>query len=463
MMVTRRRLIGAMSLAVALPRLVLAEKSADGFQVLKAQIVQASLLENPKLKTETWRLTPDAITLLRLKQGEECRVRIINMLEREIWFHWFGVRGPSEVMTLNIQPGEDNAVDCVFTPPDAGTFWFGPLTDASLLRDKGLYGMLVVEEKITVEPQLFDLPIIIDDWMLGDDGKMVQNFGDLEAAVGEGRMGNWFTLNSQYRPHLKMPADKACRLRILNAANVRSMNLQFKGADPLIVALDGQPMAPRHSGERGILLAPGQRVDLLFDTGSESISLALDLFEDIVEIGYIDREGSPDAAVLPENFSLPANAILTTIDFQAAVPIPVIIAGGVKGGLKSAKFRGEVLDTRGLLQQGIAWALNDVAGPGSEPLAKILTGRSVVMTIDNRTAFEQPLHLHGHVWQLIEEASERRENQPWRDTTVVPAMTTQKLAFVANNPGLWLLQSLVAERVDSGLLASFDVEAAPTP
>jgi hypothetical protein len=32
---------------------------------------------------------------------------------------------------------------------------------------------------------------------------------------------------------------------------------------------------------------------------------------------------------------------------------------------------------------------------------------------------------------------------------------------VADNPGLWVVQSLVAERVDSGLLASFAVQAAP--
>ena len=32
-----------------------------------------------------------------------------------------------------------------------------------------------------------------------------------------------------------------------------------------------------------------------------------------------------------------------------------------------------------------------------------------------------------------------------------------KLAFVADNPGTWALQSLIAERVDAGLLTSFTV------
>ena len=207
--------------------------SADGFQILRAQKYVAELLENTEIKTLLWRFSiEEKATVLRAKQGSELKVRIVNDLDREIWFHWFGVRGPSDMMTLNIQPGEANAVDCIFTPPDAGTFWFGPLTDASRQRDMGLYGMLIVEEKQAI-PALTDIPLIIDDWKIADDGKIDESFGDLQAAVGEGRLGNWFTVNGAYLPRLKLPANRPCRLRVLNAANSRAMGLQFKGADPL--------------------------------------------------------------------------------------------------------------------------------------------------------------------------------------------------------------------------------------
>jgi FtsP/CotA-like multicopper oxidase with cupredoxin domain len=463
MFLSRRKFIGAAGLGIVAPRFSCAEDVAEGFQTLRAQKVSMQLLQSPASKTETWQFSDDGkVSIVHATQGEEFGVRVINELDREIWFHWFGVRGPSDLMTLNIQPGVDNAVDCIFTPPDAGTFWFGPLTDASRLRDMGLYGMLVVEEKIP-EPALFDLPMIIDDWKLGDDGKIDDSFGSLEAAVGAGRLGNWFTVNGMYRPHLKLPADKPCRLRILNAANVRSMNLQFKGTDPLIVALDGQPVSPRHSGDQGLVLAPGQRVDLVIDTGNESFSVALDLFEDIVEICYVEREGTAGASVLADNFALKANAISTSLDMEKAKVIPVVIAGGAKGGLKSAKLKGQNLDMRALLEQGMAWAINDAAGPGSDPIGKFSKGDTVVFEIDNRTNFEQALHIHGHVWQLIEEDGRATEGQPWRDTTIVAAMKKQKLAFIADNVGLWVLQSLVAERVDAGLLASFSVEDVVTP
>ena len=458
MQLSRRGFVGALGLAAAYPRMAVGETSADGFQILRAQKYVAELLENTEIKTLLWRFSiEEKATVLRAKQGSEFKVRIINDMDREIWFHWFGVRGPSDMMTLNIQPGEANAVDCVFTPPDAGTFWFGPLTDASRQRDMGLYGLLIVEEKQAI-PALMDIPLIIDDWKIAADGKIDESFGDLQAAVGAGRLGNWFTVNGAYLPHIKLPANLPCRLRVLNAANSRAMGLQFKGADPLVVALDGQPIAPRQGGLLGLVLQPGQRIDLVFDVGGSDAVMALDIAGDIVEVCYLEREPGNGDAFLEDNFALPINPIAVNVDVAKARTIPVVIAGGAKGGLKSATFKNEVLDLRGLLERGMAWAINGVAGPGGEVIGKFAKGESIILDIDNATQFDQPLHIHGHVWQVIEQSGTVQEGQPWRDTTLVPAMKRQKLAFVADNPGIWVLQSLVAERVDSGLIASFATE-----
>jgi FtsP/CotA-like multicopper oxidase with cupredoxin domain len=458
MQLSRRGFVGALGLAAMYPRMAIAEESADGFQILRAQKYVAELLANTEIKTLLWRFSiEEKATVLRAKQGSELKVRIINDLDREIWFHWFGVRGPSDLMTLNIQPGEANAADCVFTPPDAGTFWLGPLTDASRQRDMGLYGLLIVEEQQAI-PALTDIPLIIDDWKIADDGKIDESFGDLQAAVGAGRLGNWFTVNGAYLPRIKLPASRPCRLRVLNGANSRKMGLQFKGADPLVVAFDGQPIAPRQVGMLGLALQPGQRIDLVLDAGGDSAVMALDISGDIVEVCYLEREGGAGDAALEDNFALPINPITMNVDVVGARTIPIVIAGGAKGGMKSATFKNEVLDLRGLLERGMAWAINGVAGPGGEVIGKFAKGESIILDFDNATQFDQPLHIHGHVWQVIEQGGTVQEGQPWRDTTLVPAMQKQKLAFVADNPGIWVLQSLVAERVDSGLIASFAIE-----
>ncbi|MGA7267070.1 MAG: multicopper oxidase family protein [Aestuariivirga sp.] len=449
---TRRQILAAAaSLAVLVPGQA---PRADDFIELRARNAELGLLEGGAGKTGAWILGKGpAPAVIRAKQGQELKLRIFNELDNEIWLHFFGLRGPSELMTINVPPG-DKGVDCVFTPPDAGTFWIGPVSDVSRHRDMGLYAMLVVEEKEALDPAIPDLPLIIDDWRIAQDGTMEGGFGDIETMVGEGRLGNWMTINSQFRPRLPIAAGRFTRLRILNAANVRSMGLQFKGSDPLLIAFDGQPVKPRLLGTKALTLAPGQRADLLVSAEEGDITIALDLFEDVVEIGYLTRDGEAAPAAIDDNFALPPNPVTRPPAKPEPRLVKIALEGGVKGGLKSAVFRGQTMELRTLLENGKGWALNGVAGPGIEPLFAAQLGESLALEIENRTAFSQALHLHGHVWQLpAEEGSE----PPVSDTAVVPAGQTKLLGFVADNPGTWAFQSLVAERSDGGLIGAFQV------
>jgi FtsP/CotA-like multicopper oxidase with cupredoxin domain len=459
-MFTRRAMLGAAAMLAGSFRIAVAQ-TGGSVAVLEAQRVAATLVAASGQQDELWRfdVAPGA-TVLRAVQGQEFRTRVVNRLDRDIWFHWFGIRGPSTQMTANIQPGEENAVEFVFAPPDAGTFWFGPVLDASRQRDMGLYGVLVVAEA-EGPPVPDEAVIILDDWMLTNDGRIAQNFGDLEAAIAGGRLGNWFTVNGTFRPHIEVPALRPVRLRILNAANVRTMNLLFKGGDPLLVALDGQPVKPRFLGLSALSLAPGQRADMLLPEGSEQTVLALDLFEDVAEIGYLDRAGGDTAVALADNFSLPDNPLPVPGAIEKARTLDFVIEGGAKGSLSEARFQGKVRTLRELLENGMAWAVNGVAGPGDAPFATLVSGETVVMTVDNRTAFEQPLHIHGHVWQRLDGPGQESQGV-WRDTAVVAPGSRVRYIFVAGDVGGWAIQSLVAERVDSGLIAGFVVEAPAT-
>lgn len=453
MSITRRKLLTATAGFGLWPFVSEAEAAADGFQIVRAKRSLAPLLGAGSPETETWGFGEKGVPLIiRARQGEELKLRIVNEFEFELWLHWFGVRGPSDFTTFNVPAGATNSFDCVFTPPDAGTFWLGPMADVSRLRDMGLYAMLVVEERQPVAG-IEDLALVLDDWKLGEEGSIVQNFGDVEIMAGEGRLGNWFTVNGQYRPRIKLSSGAYTRLRLLNAANVRSMGLLFKGGDPLLIARDGQPVKPRQPGTRPLLLAPGQRADLLVLPGA-NITLALDLFEDISEIAYLTHDGASAAPDIAENFSLPANPLANRPDLAKARIVSLVIEGGIKGGLKSALFQGRRVELRTLLENGMGWVINGAAGPGGPPLIAAKRGETILFDIDNRTAFDQPLHVHGHVWRLLSDDAE----PAWGDTAVAPARRGLKLVMVADNPGVWAIQSLVAERADGGMVAAFTVE-----
>lgn len=455
MTITRRMLLGGALALAGLPAAAHGQAlTADGFIEIRAQRQSLGLLEAGAGSTEAWLLgQAPGPAIIRARQGQPLKLRFINDLDREIWLHFYGVRGPTELMTINVPPGADHAVDCVFTPPDAGTFWIAPMSDQSRLRDMGLTAVLVVEEAEPL-PGITDLVLVLDDWKLTDGGAVEGNFGDVELMVGEGRLGNWFTINNRFRPKLDLVPGSYTRLRVVNVANVRTMNLLFKGQDPLLIARDGQPVRPRSLHGKSIALAPGERADLLVSPAEGDVGLALDLFEDVVEIGYlIAPRGAAAPPMIPDNFALPANPVSPLAPAGGMRSIRLTLQGGLKGGLTTAVLNGEPRDLRTLLENGRGWAINGVAGPAAEPLFTAAKGEAIRLDIENRTAFAQPLHIHGHAWQVLG-ADPPGEFQ---DSVVVPPGETLSVAFTADNPGLWALHSLVAERADGGLIGSFTV------
>ena len=76
--------------------------------------------------------------------------------------------------------------------------------------------------------------------------------------------------------------------------------------------------------------------------------------------------------------------------------------------------------------------------------------------ITNTTKFPQPLHLHGHVFRLLHALDDGWEPY-WLDTLQIAEGKTAHIAFMAENPGRWLLGSTVLERLDTGLWGWFEV------
>jgi FtsP/CotA-like multicopper oxidase with cupredoxin domain len=141
----------------------------------------------------------------------------------------------------------------------------------------------------------------------------------------------------------------------------------------------------------------------------------------------------PAIAPLPPNTKLPE-----TIKLQSATRKDVVIKGDPKA-------------------PNAPWTINGAAGqPKGAPLVKVRRGNPVVLALTNQTAFMQPLHLHGHSFRLLHALDDGWEPY-WLDTVQVPENKTVRIAFVADNPGRWLLASTVAERFDAGLWTWIEV------
>jgi FtsP/CotA-like multicopper oxidase with cupredoxin domain len=447
-----RRMILSAGALLFVPRISVAQDSS-GSVVITAEKTNMGILGKGSPKTPVWRLMKDSpIAVLRAKQGQPFKGRFVNQLDQDVWLHWFGVRGQADAMTINATPRNGNSVEFSFTPPDAGTFWFGPLLHVSEQRDMGLYGMLIVEE--VTPPDWLDVPLIFDDWKIDDQGKPKGKFGDLEPAIAEGRLGNWFTLNGSFKSHIEIDGTKPARLRLLNAANARAMKIIMKNAELQVLAIDGQPVTPSLLEPDQLRLEPGQRVDLLLAGFKGQLAIALGVLDDVVDIGFLELR---EASAIPPDIALPVNPVTALGDMSAAREVAIRIEGGAKGGLKSARVGDTELDLRGLLEKGLAWAFNGIAGTGGLPLFEAKLDETLILVFENMTAFPQPIHIHGHVWQEIEHDGVKVDAPRWSDVAVVPGLAKIKLAMVADNAGLWVIQSLIAERADAGLLGAFTV------
>ena len=104
----------------------------------------------------------------------------------------------------------------------------------------------------------------------------------------------------------------------------------------------------------------------------------------------------------------------------------------------------------------VPWTINGTAGDPKVPVLKVKRGMPVVLALNNQTDMVQPMHLHGHAFRLLHGLDDGWEPY-FLDTVQVPERRTARIAFVADNPGKWLLASTIVERFNSGLWTWIEV------
>jgi FtsP/CotA-like multicopper oxidase with cupredoxin domain len=404
--------------------------------------------------------------VLRARQGQRLRVRVRNSLQQPTTVHWHGIRLPNamdgvpHLTQAPIPPGGSFVYE--FDPPDAGTFWYHPHANSSEQLGRGLYGALIVEEPTSSVPVGggvgFDRELIwiLDDWRLDKDAA-IQPFGNGHDSSHAGRIGNVVTINGSLPDPLRVTSGERLRLRLINAANARHFSLLFESHSPLVIAVDGQPTAPHAPEEDRVVLAPGMRVDLQLDMASHPGDKArvIDTFYRdaylLNEFIYSDRP--PLRTAFPEAVALPANPVPAP-DMVNAERHEILFAGGAMGGMPGALLNGRWTDIRSMARSGVVWAVNGVAATGHvlDPLLTLRRGKSYVFALENDTAFPHPIHLHGHHFRVVGREGRPTSSGVWRDTVLLRARERAEIAFVADNPGDWMLHCHVPEHMEAGMM-----------
>jgi FtsP/CotA-like multicopper oxidase with cupredoxin domain len=103
------------------------------------------------------------------------------------------------------------------------------------------------------------------------------------------------------------------------------------------------------------------------------------------------------------------------------------------------------------------WGINERGWPERghsrlpPPLALLERDRSYVFRLKNRSEFSHPIHIHGHTFKLLR-ASKQRHPAHYTDTVLLLPGEEADVAFVADNPGDWMLHCHVIEHQETGMM-----------
>lgn len=420
-------------------------------------------------ETEVWAFNGQVPgPVIRARQNERLAIAVTNTLAEPTTVHWHGLRVPvgmDGVPYLSqppIEPGETFLYDLELK--DAGTFWYHPHINSSEQVGRGLYGALIVEEVAAPEVDR-ELLWVLDDWRL-DREAAIQPFGNMHDASHNGRIGNSATINGAMPETETVRTGERLRLRLINAANARSFGLDFRDLDPWIVALDGQPVTPHRLGGRSLALGAGMRADLIIDmtgdSGSESQVVdghyGPNFAYELIRFSYDEAAPLEDRSDVPP-VALPPNP-LTEPDLAAAERHRLVFEGGAMGGMSAAMMGGKELGIRELAAKGRLWAINGKVPDEiykEPPLLEAKRGSSQIIELVNRTAFEHPIHLHGHSFRVVKRNGMDEPHRPFRDTVLMGVDETVEIAFVADNPGQWMFHCHVLEHQGSGMMGVVEV------
>ncbi|MEQ9036785.1 MAG: multicopper oxidase domain-containing protein, partial [Silicimonas sp.] len=328
--------------------------------MLRAAAGQAALRPAPYGSTDVWSYNgslpgPE----IRVRQGDRIRVLARNGLNEGTTVHWHGIRTPNAMdgvpfLTQDPIPvGGDFLYE--FDALDAGTFWYHPHQRSSEQVGRGLYGPLIVEEANPIRVDR-DLTWMLDDWRMTGDGQIATDFGSRHDAAHGGRIGNSVTINGQIPDRIAVRSGERIRLRLVNAANARIFGLDFGGLAPVVVALDGQPVAPHAPDSDAVVVGPAMRVDLVIDmTGKPGESVTVtDVFYRDLEYRLVDLAYGPDRlrdSVPDWSMDLSPNP-LAEPDMASAARHQIVFNGGMMGQMMMGGGMGSMMEQ---MREGNMW------------------------------------------------------------------------------------------------------------
>jgi FtsP/CotA-like multicopper oxidase with cupredoxin domain len=376
---------------------------------------------------------------LRVRQGDLVQVRLTNeSVPDGVTLHWHGVDVPNAadgvagVTQDAVRPGE--AFTYRFVADRAGTYWYHAHQLSHEQVRRGLLGALVVEPADHPAPSDGAAAVL-------DQVALVHTYAGQRTINGD--VGDV--------PQTAEPGTRV-RVRIINSDN-GAVPVWVDGAPFRMVAIDGTDVhEPTTVTDAYVPVTAGGRADLEFVTPADGSGVRVEMGGAAALVVGPARvkttsPGRPREPVDPLTYGSPA-----PLDFDPAAA--------------DRDFEYRIGRRPGFVDgvPGMWWTVNGHLYP-DVPMFMVAEGDVVRMRITNASSEVHPMHLHGHhAVVLARDGVPSRGSPWWVDSLDVGPRESYDIAFVADNPGIWMdhchnlphaAEGLVAHLMYEGVTASY--------
>ncbi|WP_133647664.1 multicopper oxidase family protein [Paraburkholderia flava] len=448
---------------------------------LVAHPVQRNVLAGSGKPTTFWQYDPttDATSqgpivgpLIDVREGDTVEIHFINRLAQPSTIHWHGLPVPPDQdgnPSDPVAPGATHVYRFTLPPGSAGTYWYHPHPHMMSAEQvfRGLAGPIVVRAANDPLAGWPERHLFFSDLKLSADGTIPPN--DMMDWMN-GREGQFVLVNGARRPRIVVANDE--RWRVWNGCNARYLRLSL-GVPFAQVGTDGGLLERSRDGLTDLLLAPGERAELIVRAGTkpQQVVLTADVYDRRkMAMSHGSLPADPAHALADIEFAPSAGA-----DAAAATPraLPAILRTieplGTSVAKKSVVFS-EKMDMAAMhkpgasvhgMPAGMSFMIN---GATFDPSRVTLTSRRddvEIWSIENRTDMDHPFHLHGTQFQVVERVrggvATSEPYRAWRDTVNVEPDEIVRIATVQRMAGERMFHCHILEHEDLGMMATLKV------
>jgi FtsP/CotA-like multicopper oxidase with cupredoxin domain len=404
--------------------------------------------------------------VLRMREGKQVTVDIINDTDTPELVHWHGMLIPPEVDGTEeegspfVPPHGRSRIQ--FTPGPAGSRWYHSHVMAMADLHKGTYtgqfGFVYVDGGD--DPGHYDqeLFLAIRDWdpffsgSMEDDDDDTHNGPILEKPPvlntepdGLEVASMTYSINDKALGSgdpIRVREGQRLLLHFLNASAIENRRIAFAGHKLRVIAMDGNPV-PTPQSVDSIFLGAGERIDAIVEMNNPGIWIVGSTEKPIRDAGlgvvveYAGQHSQPqwiDPPKTPWDYS-----IFGTGGHNSPAPQQTI----------------EMIYSKlpGAAGQFNLWLVNGKPYPHEREFV-LREGERYRLVMRNQSDDSHPLHLHRHQWELAE-VNDKPMAGIIKDTVVVPYYGRAAVNLTANQPGLSLFHCHIQQHMDYGFKALF--------